>query len=180
MFFKQIFIEIFVFRKICVSFLLSQMVTQLTVNFWIMAICLFILNKFLPYQFVNNFSQLLEFPLVDYYLTNSSSLIFSFANNETQRSWEGFQGFVTYESAKPDGCPLANKNEPFVFTNESEVLYLRSSYIWNLEFDIRNWQEKECIWKFLAPEGYTFKIVSLFADSKVLVVANDKRQYIQR
>uniref|UniRef100_A0A914Y2Y3 Uncharacterized protein n=1 Tax=Panagrolaimus superbus TaxID=310955 RepID=A0A914Y2Y3_9BILA len=29
------------------------------------------------------------------------------------------------------------------------------------------------------PEGYTFKILSLFADSKVLIVANDEKQYIQ-
>uniref|UniRef100_A0AC34GLJ4 Uncharacterized protein n=1 Tax=Panagrolaimus sp. ES5 TaxID=591445 RepID=A0AC34GLJ4_9BILA len=82
------------------------------------------------------YSKLLEFPIIDYYITNSTNITFSFANNETQGDWEGFRGFVSYESEKDYSCPLANKHKPYVFTHDSEVLYMRSSYELNLKYNV--------------------------------------------
>uniref|UniRef100_A0AC35EUB7 Uncharacterized protein n=1 Tax=Panagrolaimus sp. PS1159 TaxID=55785 RepID=A0AC35EUB7_9BILA len=57
-----------------------------------------------------------------YHHTDASMMIFDFSKNNT-KSWEVFQGFITYEPGSTKLCPLANKDQPFKISNEAEPLY---------------------------------------------------------
>lgn len=122
------------------------------------------------------FSEFLNESKLNFFHTKETSFNFSFNSNELH-TWEGFQGFVTSESISKFKCPLSDKTKPFKIENETQIYYLRSSYS---SFDLWPISKVECAWRFLAPEGYIFKIDVLNTTSKILVVSNQTRDFITR
>ena len=65
---------------------------------------------------------------------------------------QSFQGFVLFDDWGDD-CPLesVSRVDPFHFTDETQIIYLQSSYFSN---GTRN---HSCLWQFTAPDGYGMK-----------------------
>uniref|UniRef100_A0A914QNY7 CUB domain-containing protein n=1 Tax=Panagrolaimus davidi TaxID=227884 RepID=A0A914QNY7_9BILA len=86
-----------------------------------------------------------------------------------------FQGFVIHDVWNQDYCFLesVSKDSPFLFENESQILYIRSSY-----FEIGR-RDRSCKWKFSAPDGYGFKIVvaELYLNSDILLAVTNSTNY---
>uniref|UniRef100_A0A914QEF3 CUB domain-containing protein n=1 Tax=Panagrolaimus davidi TaxID=227884 RepID=A0A914QEF3_9BILA len=127
-----------------------------------------IMNGTNPITFNKN-----KYSKAGYHHTDASMMIFDFSENNT-KSWEVFQGFITYEPGSTKLCPLANKDQPFKIFNEAESLYIRSSYKKDALL-----YEKKCSWKFEAPKNHSFKIKIQQLESEVLIISGSERKLIK-
>uniref|UniRef100_A0AC34FAF3 Uncharacterized protein n=1 Tax=Panagrolaimus sp. ES5 TaxID=591445 RepID=A0AC34FAF3_9BILA len=114
-----------------------------------------------------------------YHYTTEKSLTF-FLGDPKSDVYDVFQGFITFEELHDDGCLLSNNKPSFKFTDETQMLYFRSSYFSGLQYYI-NVKNQKCFWTFTAPKGYKFKLadVKIIEGSTIIVTSNQTMEFIK-
>lgn len=79
--------------------------------------------------------------------------------------YDAFSGYLYFEKWD-NSCPFESmsRGTPYLFADETEIIFIQSEYGNITAYDdtlVNSVSTNTCKWKFLAPNGYGFKIVIL-------------------